>query len=48
MAPEWRYSDENGGMFMAYADAKGSASQRRFHASNGAFIEGDARPSARF
>jgi hypothetical protein len=39
MAPEWRYSDEDGGQFVVYADAKGSCSKRRFRPSDGAFID---------
>jgi hypothetical protein len=36
MAPEWRYSEVDG-VFVTYADAKGSSSRRRFRAPDGRF-----------
>ena len=39
MAPEWRYSEEDNGLFVVYADAKDSSSRRRFRATDGVFVD---------
>jgi hypothetical protein len=48
MAPEWRYSEEMGGLFVVCADAKGSCSRRRFGALDGAFLDETPGPGRNY